>query len=71
MTFFFIFIIFAVGFRGVEFNFLNPELDVQKIRLFLKNYTLPEIHRTRIWKLLLGLLVFFNAIFNFFLMIKF
>lgn len=49
-----------VGFRKVEERksieaFLNPKVDIGKIRLFLKNYTLPEVHRLRVWRILLGI----------------
>lgn len=49
-----------VGFRMVEERksieaFLSPKVDLVKIRLFLKSYTLPEVHRLRVWRLLLDI----------------
>lgn len=49
-----------VGFRKVEERksieaFLSPKVDIAKIKLFLKSYALPELHRLRVWRILLGI----------------
>jgi hypothetical protein len=49
-----------VGFRTVEERksieaFLSPKVDLIKIKLFLKSYSLPEVHRLRVWRLLLDI----------------
>lgn len=33
---------------------LNPP-DIDKIKMYIKTYSIPDVHRLRIWKLLLGM----------------
>lgn len=34
---------------------LNPVVDIDKIRMYIKTYSIPDAHRLKIWKLLLGM----------------